>query len=43
MPRYLPPMNDTSRYNGGFQLGDGRRSYPSISQTPSGGSTNSSR
>ena len=41
MPRYLPPMNDTSRYIGTtFTPGDGgRRTYPSISSTSSGGST----
>lgn len=39
MPRYLPPVPDFSKFSGGFQLGDGRRTYPSISSTSSGGST----
>jgi hypothetical protein len=40
MPRYLPPMNDASRYLGtNFSMGDGRRNYPSISPQNSGGST----
>jgi hypothetical protein len=39
MPRYLPPMNDTSRYNGiNLGSGEGLRNYPSIGQTNSGSS-----
>jgi hypothetical protein len=43
MPRYLPPVRDTSRYSGGdFVIGDGRRNYSGLTATNSTGSSVSS-
>jgi hypothetical protein len=44
MPRYISPVNDTSRYNGiNLGSGDGVRSNPSLGPTNSGGSKGSSK